>query len=418
MSDQICYGIDLRSDDTIFCHYPPGANQPLTVSSVVGGEVYQIPTVLARVRGNARWVIGEEARRLVEVHQATQVQDLYQKALHAEKVYVEGTEYEATALLARFLSRLFSLSGHTTDDGTCARVVFCVSALNAETVSLFHRLGRHLQLADAQVQVISREESFYYFLFHQEPQVFLQDVMLFDDRPEGMDSFCLHRNQRTSPQSVHVDRQSHGPLRGDPDAAFAGIAQSRMEGKTISGVYLTGDGFDGDWMRRSLEYLCKGRRVFAGKNLYAKGACYCAHVRETGRDWPFVYYGEEKLRRSVGLRVQEMGKVRPLRLLSMGESWYEAEGSCELILDDRPELTFYIQEQGVAAERPETVLLSGLPQRPPRTTRIRVNARPLSNTQVEILVTDLGFGELFAATGKQLRYVLREPAKEGGTSDA
>ncbi len=423
MTDPIYYGIDLREDTTIFCYMPLQAKEPATVSTVVGSEAYQIPTAVARVRGSARWAFGEEARRLASTHQATEVPSIYQKALTGESVFLDGTEHRAVELLALFLARLFVLSGHAADDASTGMVVFCVPTLDEAAVAMLHEAGKLLNLERSRIRVMDRRESFYYFTFHQEPQVFLQDVMLFDYGADGLVSCRLHRNQRTSPQTVSIDRMKHLLAAGDVDAQFDAIAKERMSQVPVSGVYLTGDGFDGGWLKDSLNFLCHGRRVFAGKNLYAKGASFAARVLGAGRDWPFVYWGDEKLRRSVSLRVRDQDKVIPWRLLTAGESWYEASASCELILDDAGELTFYLQDALSASEYPQTIAFKDLPERPPRTTRVRVTVRPVSAVTISVRVEDLGFGELFVSSGKTWNAVLKPrevPGAEqkGGTPNA
>ncbi len=423
MADPIFYGIDLREDTTIFCYMPLQAKEPATVSTIVGSESYQIPTAIARVRGSSRWAFGEEAKRLSSTHQATEVASVYQKALAGETVFLDGTEHRAVELLALFLARLFVLSGHAADDATTHTVVFCVSELNEAAVSMLHEAGALLNLRREQIRVMDRRESFYYFTFHQEPQIFLQDVMLFDYGAKGLVSCRLHRNQRTSPQTVAIDRVMHTMDASNADAAFCAIAKERMGGSPVSGVYLTGDGFDGGWLKESLNFLCHGRRVFAGKNLYAKGACFAARILGTDRDWPFVYWGDEKLLRSVSLRVKDQDKVIPWRLLNAGESWYEASASCELILDDAGELTFYLQDAHSASEYPQTITFKDLPQRPPRTTRIRVSVKPLSAVLIQVVVEDLGFGELFVSSGKTWKAILKprevlETAQKGGAPNA
>ena len=59
---------------------------------------------------------------------------------------------------------------------------------------------------------------------------------------------------------------------------FADIVERVFAGKIISAVYLLGNGFDGDWLKVSLQKLCRNRKVFAGKDMYSRGACYAGVV--------------------------------------------------------------------------------------------------------------------------------------------
>ena len=78
------------------------------------------------------------------------------------------------------------------------------------------------------------------------------------------------------PQLVTISEEQRNIDRANKDASFLKIVSEVTGGHIVSAVYLTGDGFDGEWMKESLSFLCKGRRVFMGKNLYSKGACYAA----------------------------------------------------------------------------------------------------------------------------------------------
>lgn len=44
--------------------------------------------------------------------------------------------------------------------------------------------------------------------------------------------------------------------------------------------------------------------------------------------------------------------------------------------------------------------LPGLPKRPNKTTRLDVKLQYISQDECEIMVTDLGFGEMFPSSGK------------------
>lgn len=43
------------------------------------------------------------------------------------------------------------------------------------------------------------------------------------------------------------------------DENFLGILKDCFRGHIVSSVYLTGDGFDGDWMKQSVAFLCQGQ---------------------------------------------------------------------------------------------------------------------------------------------------------------
>ena len=171
-------------------------------------------------------------------------------------------------------------------------------------------------------------------------------------------------------------------------------------------MYLLGDGFDGEWMKNSLNYLCKGRRAFLGKNLFSKGACYAAFAREEKEDWPFIYMGENEMKFNLSLKVKDHGKMAFYNLISAGRNWFETKGQCELILSETSEIDFWKQLPNSREAKIETIELTDLPKRPKRTTRVRVTAKPVSDDRIEIEIKDLGFGDFFRGTDKVWKYTM------------
>ena len=59
--------------------------------------------------------------------------------------------------------------------------------------------------------------------------------------------------------------------------------------------------------------------------------------------WPFVYIGEHELKYNVSIKVRTGEGISFYSLLSAGESCFEAEKECEVILDDAPRVDFWLQ---------------------------------------------------------------------------
>ena len=59
----------------------------------------------------------------------------------------------------------------------------------------------------------------------------------------------------------------------EQDANFGQMVKRFLVKNPANIIFLTGSGFEGNWMKKTLTYLCAGRRVFLGQNLYANGAC-------------------------------------------------------------------------------------------------------------------------------------------------
>jgi hypothetical protein len=192
----------------------------------------------------------------------------------------------------------------------------------------------------------------------------------------------------------------------DRDEAFLHVLEEYFRGRIVSAIYLIGDGFAGDWMKRSVSFMCQGRRAFIGKNLYSKGACYAALIKAGEQPWPYVYLGENVMKVNVSLKVQNRGRMDFYTLIGAGENWYESEGECEVILDGSPEIQFWLQPPHSKEARIEKLALADLPKRPDRTTRLLIQAKPLSDKRVRIRIRDEGFGEYFKSSDKMFEYIM------------
>jgi hypothetical protein len=216
---------------------------------------------------------------------------------------------------------------------------------------------------------------------------------------------ALNLNTHTTPVLARVECEEkwQRPLSGlqpeEKDEAFAGLVRDLFIRRPVSSVYLVGEGFEENWYSQSLKILCDGRRVFAGNNLYAKGACYrAAKVAEGEETAAYVFLGADKISYNVGLRTPGAGKNSIHTLLNAGESWYEASAECEALLCEEPVVEFILQPMQGDECLLEKLALEGLPERPPRATRLHIQVEFLSVNRLKVEVQDMGFGELFPST--------------------
>jgi hypothetical protein len=267
-------------------------------------------------------------------------------------------------------------------------------------MELMNHVIQKLGIDSQRLTLIDRNECFYYYALSGKPELFLYNVALFDYTGTNVISCVMNRNQSTRHQLITLDVESHGDIAEDKDAMFDEIIADTFGSKLFSSVYLVGDGFDGDWMKASLTRLCKGRKVFLGKNLYSKGACYAGYIKDGKRDWPFIFIGDNDLKLNLSIKILENNVMKFVTLIDAGESWYDSKGECEVILDGEPEIEFYIQRPESREAHTEVLELTDLPKRENRTTRLRIEARPISDIAVSISITDLGFGEITPSSGK------------------
>ena len=401
-------GIDLDNDNAVISYFQLNMKEPETVSTVAGSAVYQIPLILAKKHGIGQWFIGEEAKRLALLQGEEAVSGLLQAALAGKEFFIEGETYKAQELLALYIKKLVYLAGKLGNPVIPDFLVITLEQLSREVTELFLQVAERIGIPEGKLTLIDRRESFYYFAFSQQKELWLHDVCLFDNRGDEVWCRRLERDQRTMPQLVTISEEQRNIDRANKDASFLKIVSEVTGGHIVSAVYLTGDGFDGEWMKESLSFLCKGRRVFMGKNLYSKGACYAAAGKcmTEENSWQFVYMGDNEMKVNVSLKVQSQGKTEFFTLISAGDNWYETVGECEVLLDGSNEIDFWLQLPNSKEAKIEKLTLADLPERPPRTTRLRIKAQPVSDMEVKIRIKDLGFGEIFKSSDKTWEYMM------------
>jgi hypothetical protein len=274
-------------------------------------------------------------------------------------------------------------------------------------IRLLRECEKELQLSDEKsVHFLDHRESFFYYGSHLPPEFSSHDMGLFEYMDGRLTFWCLERGKSSKPQLLNIREESFHLVEGQEDETFARIIPLAMGKQIITTVYLVGDGFEGSWMDQSLKLLCQGRRVFLGKNLYSKGACYGAMQLGGKAAANFAYIGEHAMKASVSLKVYERGRMNFHTLIAAGVPWFEAEYDCEVVIDGSPTIDFWIQQPGSREARIEAIELGALPRRENRTTRIAIHMEAVSDHSLLLTLTDVGLGELVPGTGTKWEHEL------------
>ncbi len=261
-------------------------------------------------------------------------------------------------------------------------------------------------------------ESFCSYTLHQRRDMWMHNVALFSYENDTIVSYVMRIDAGTKPSLVHVDPGPYVELKraGEEgaqldqmrDSAFLRLIRETIQNEAFSAAFLIGDGFDKAWMKESLPALCHRRRVYQGRNLYTKGACYAA-MRRVGvgkKLDEFLYFSEDTVEKNLGMQMEAVGKSGEYLLVSAGVNWFEAEHACEFLVSGTDELWIYAKSiHGGDLER-YRIALKGLPIREDRTQRVRLQLKFLSRNRCKATVKDLGFGEFFPSTGRVWESIL------------
>ena len=417
-SRRFVLGYDLGEKVSQISYLASDADMPETLSVLAGSELYNIPTVLCKRKDVNQWFYGKEAVRHIEDGDGTRVDGLIAAAKEGKPVVVGETEYDPIALLTLFVKRSLSLLSLEVSMDNVDAIMFTTRSLDQRMVQVLNAVTTALELKTSNIFYQSHEESFYNYMLYQPDDLARHTVLACDYDLEELSVFKMTLNTNTKPVVATINVENFDDLMlptGFPkDAAlfhktcerlddeFLTIMQKVCEEKIISTVFLLGDGFHEKWTKRSLEFLCRTRRVFQGNNLFSKGASIAARERvaPTENGSRFVFLGEDKLKANLGMKLLKCGTEVYHALLDAGVNWYEAETGLDIIMD--PSGILNIEVTPLTGGRPKIVqlYLDGLVKRPAGTTRLHISMSMSSVNEVNVKVTDKGFGELFPATGK------------------
>ncbi|MBR0171608.1 MAG: hypothetical protein IJQ21_02320 [Lachnospiraceae bacterium] len=412
-------GYDLGAKYSQISYLPLSGGDAQTLSVLTGAQIYDIPTILAKREDVNQWFYGREAKKQIEEGLAVAAEGMMEAAVEGTNVVVGDAEYDPVALLALFVKRSLSLLTMELDAAQIRGIMFTCAGLDNRMVNVLRGVVDALQLPMKHVYFQDYAESFYHFMLSQDKELRTHTVLACDYHYGPLTVLSLNFNFHTTPVIATVDEQVFSEMEynlddlpddisyrekatGMLDTEFLRIAERLCAGKVVSTVYLLGNGFKEGWMRRSLEFLCRTRKVYQGSNLFSKGAAYAARARlkKGTEERAFLLLDDSKLRHNIGLQVHHRGREEYCSVLEGGCSWYEAHASLDVILESGN--TFMIRVTPLAGGETAEVPfeMKTLPEREARTTRLTIEMEMLSAGRVRVTVTDRGFGTYQESSGE------------------
>jgi hypothetical protein len=167
-------------------------------------------------------------------------------------------------------------------------------------------------------------------------------------------------------------------------------------------VFLLGEYFTKQWCKESLKFMCRGRRVFQGNNLFSKGACYGARekVFPSTLSTSYIYLSKDKLRANVGMTCDKGQTEIYYPILNAGTSWYEVDKAFDVMLVKGNSITLNIVPIDGHVSRTARISLEGLKVRGNKTNRVGLRFYMENPDAIWLEITDLGFGEFYPSTGQ------------------
>lgn len=397
-SEKVIVGYDLGNKYAQISCYVTGSEEEIrTLSSVAGSSVYTIPLALSKRQGVNQWFYGSEAIRYAGEEEGILVENLLKLARDGEPVQIDGAPIDPVALLTLFLKRSLGLLSQVTNTERIGALMITCEELDHRMLEVLTAATEGLHLKTDQICFQSHVESFYYYNLYQPEELWRHKTILCEYGDASIRTYCMECNRHTTPVVAYMEEREFPFPVPESDEKMQEIAKKLCENQMISSVYLIGEAFSRDWMKESLRYLCRGRRVFQGNNLFSKGACYGMMERltpgENGKN--HVFLGKDKLKSNIGMKVLRQGEESYQALLDAGINWYEAKNTMEFYLLEGRAVEILITSLTGKGNRIARIVPEELQE---GIIRLRISVEMRDDTHLKVELEDLGFGTFRAAT--------------------
>ncbi|MCR5746813.1 MAG: hypothetical protein K6G03_03825 [Lachnospiraceae bacterium] len=357
-----------------------------------GSEKYVIPVAAYRSE-NGDMHYGEDALQHVK-DRSELITGILSGACENKEGYSE--------ILEGFLRATLRMASLITPLSEIERVVITLPKPEEKMVKTVLNAVGFLEKEHINVRVVGYPECFFYYAMNQDDFLTRNKIALFDYDGNSVHSMLLSTRTDTRPHLSMVEERTFDMADRD-DMSFLEIARSVLDSEIVSAVYLSGEGFEGGWLKESVAYLCeRRRRVFQGRNLYTKGACYVGIDDREGN--PLLescrFFDDDKLVSDIGVYMITDGQEIYWPILTAGVNWYEANGETEFMLGEDQEIRIRVENYFTKDVRYSVIRGDSFPKRPDRCTRMRLKVYMVDVSTVHCEATDLGFGEIFKSSGE------------------
>lgn len=395
-------GLDLCNQFTQVGFYNVKTMEAESIAESEEDEDRLIPTMLAVSEESKEWLFGNEAVACAKNGTGIVIDHLLERIKNQEMITVYECSFSRTMLMEKFLRKVLLLVKKRFPNDMVRHLVITMEQLSTDLSDVIYAALENLGIYKSRVTIQSHMQSFFYYALSQKKELWMNDVALFDYNVDGLFYYKLSIDRRNKPMVVTVytkdcsDTMDYEMVRSQNETigySFVNLAKSVMYKQIISTLYLTGIGFEGDYVQSSMEQLCTGKRVFIGQNLYCHGACYAAmEICEPGKFRDYAFITEEMVPCTIMMKAYFNAKLSHVVLMQAATPWFEVDYDYNFILDDMTKFEFEITDVVRRDTRVEVIDLEELRFRKAKMTRIHMKIKCMESKKCVITLKDLGFG--------------------------
>lgn len=413
MSEQeLIIGLDLQDDFSQLSYSKDLSMKPETILVEGKEENYLIPTVVGLRKDIKRWVYGQEALQLEKEARADLVKDLLDRIKRQERIELYGSSFSPSYLMERFLYRILMEIKKKWPGKTILQLVITVESMDPNLVEVIYKALENLGLKKDRVKIQSHLQSYVYYALSQDPDLWMNDIGLFDFNKKGLRYTQILIQRRNTPYFAEVYSKEYKNLlkhnlleeegvKENLGYILENVIKDALYKQIVSTIYFTGIFFLNGIPEYTLNNISQGRRVFVGQNLYCKGACYFGQKLSGGKGLDnIILLLDDTIHYSISIKGYDKEGEKEIFLAEVGTPLYESPSRTELILDNEDKVLYTIRDKHGHIIKEDIIILDNLPIRPNKTTRIELLLFFLNKSRFKIQIKDKGFGEMYPASNQ------------------
>lgn len=391
-------GIDLCDDYIIV--YASGSSEPRRYTAVI-----------SRDKRADRWYLGEEAYASALSGSGILTDRLLTMMERGGSATLARHTYSGSELVGRLVKEALEQQLQGASVSELDRLVIAVRSPEPRLMELLTDAVEAVGIARTRISIISHSEALIRFVMQQDQKLVMNSCAVFDLSDEKLYYYEMRVLRGSAKPSVaaageavetsfRTDILSSESGRRLADRIMRDTAQRFMKGGIYSTVFLTGKGFRStDWAKEFLGFVCVRRKVLYHDGLFAQGACMAA-MMSSREELPYTLLCDTSLQYELSVKVKIRGRDSKLILAAPGDRWFGRKICAELIPLDQDYVDVELTPVDPSKKSRQIRLpLTDFPERERGCTLISLEASFPGPGLLALDVKDLGFGEIFPATG-------------------
>ena len=374
-------------------------------------EALIFPTVISKKKGEDAWVVGEDAYALALDGKGIITDKLLKLTRKDGIATIDGTRYEGKEILKIYFREIINAGMEKLYKEKPDEVVVAMSGLEEDIVGDIREAFVGLGYQPNHIHIISKEESFIYFVLSLKKDIWNNKVGMYDLSDVSLTYYemLVNRNSRkllVNAESENMDEAFNLQILNNPSGAkladkiLTSVAEKVMDKKKFSSIFLTGQVFaEHEWAEGFISYLCSRGKVYLDTNIFAKGAAFKGvDLASENSIYNLTALCEGRLKSDVCINVENNGKDGKIYLAKAGDFWGEPDTELLMIPDEKEVIDISVVGVDGKVKKNIPIALDFLPKRPIKTRRFYFRTKFRDDKIMDVEIEDAGFGDMYPPT--------------------